>query len=137
MVEITGEYHGELHCEAIHGPSGQRLSTDAPVDNQGRGEAFSPTDLCAAALMTCMATIMGIQARTLNVDLAGMKMRVTKEMATDRPRRIARLAVEFHMPHAYDEKTRASLKRAAEACPVHASLRPDIDVPVTFHWPEA
>ncbi len=137
MVTITAEYLGDLHCRAIHQPSGAVIETDAPKDNQGRGEAFSPTDLCATSLLTCMATIMGIQARTLGYDLAGLKMEVRKEMAPTPPRRIASLAVFFHFPRPADEPTRERLRRAAETCPVHRSLHPDVAIQTTYHWPES
>ena len=95
MVKITGEYQGGLHCTAVHGPSGTAINTDAPKDNQGRGESFSPTDLVATALATCAATTMAIVARRHGVDLAGLKDEVTKEMSGEGPRRIARLAVRY------------------------------------------
>ena len=98
MVEVIVDYKGELHCEALHGPSKTTIETDAPVDNQGRGETFSPTDLLATALGTCMATIMGIVAGQENVDLAGLRIRVSKEMSGDMPRRISKLAVVCQMP---------------------------------------
>jgi len=136
MVTITAEYLGDLHCRAVHQPSGAVLETDAPVDNQGRGAAFSPTDLCATSLLTCMATIMGIQARTLNHDLTGLKMQVNKHMTTTTPRRIARLEVTFNFARPADEPTRTRLRRAAETCPVHHSLHPDVVVEAVFNWPE-
>src|SRR5438093_2949357 len=98
MVKISIEYKGELHCSAKHGPSGAQLETDAPRDNEGKGESFSPTDLVATALGTCMATIMGIYARRHDIDLRGMKIEVSKEMSADTPRRIARLATEIWLP---------------------------------------
>ena len=134
MVKITAEYEGQLHCQVIHGPSGSQLNTDAPVDNNGRGESFSPTDLCATAFATCMATIMGIQAEKIGVDLKGMKVEVTKEMSSDKPRRIVRLPVEFWVPGKLTEEHKAALIHAAETCPVHYSLNPDIDKPICFHW---
>src|SRR5438093_7379337 len=91
MVKSTIEYRGGLHCVAKHGPSGATLETDAPVDNQGRGESFSPTDLVATALGACMATIMGIYAQRKNINLEGMRIEVSKEMSQDAPLRIARL----------------------------------------------
>lgn len=132
MVEISVEYQGELHCEAIHGPSGRRLTTDAPVDNQGRGESFSPTDLVATALGTCVATIMGIYAQRHELDLTGMKVRVEKHMSTDQPRRIMRLPVTIHVPQALSDRHRQAIETAAGHCPVHQSLRADIDAPLTF-----
>src|SRR5271169_1803564 len=98
MVNIQIEYQGDLHCKATHGPSGAELSTDAPRDNQGRGESFSPTDLVATALGTCMITVMGIAARKLNIDVSGVTATVEKEMTAAPPRRIERLTVRIHVP---------------------------------------
>ena len=137
MVTITAEYLGDLRCRAVHQPSGAVLETDAPKDNQGRGEAFSPTDLCATALLTCMATIMGIQARTLGYDLIGLKMEVRKEMTPAPPRRIARLEVIFSFPRPADEALRVRLQRAAETCPVHRSLHPDVVMQTAYRWPNS
>jgi putative redox protein len=134
MVNIQIEYQGDLHCKATHGPSGTELSTDAPVDNQGRGESFSPTDLLATALGTCMMTIMAIAARTQNIDIAGATVNVDKEMTATLPRKIARLTVKFHVPLALDEEDRVKLERAALACPVHKSLHPDVETPIEFTW---
>jgi uncharacterized OsmC-like protein len=132
MVKATIEYRGKLHCVATHGPSGATLETDAPVDNQGKGEAFSPTDLVATALGACMATVMGIYARRKNIALEGMRIEVTKEMSADAPRRIARLTSEIWMP---PELARdPALEHAALTCPVHHSLHPDVEKPVKFHW---
>ena len=132
MVKIAIEYQGELHCSATHGPSGRTLETDAPVDNQGRGESFSPTDLVATALGTCMATIMGIYAQRHGIDLRGMKIEVTKEMTQTPPRRIARLSTTIWMPETVVRN--AALEQAALTCPVHHSLHLDIEKPVVFHW---
>src|SRR5471030_1233620 len=121
MVKINGEYQGDLHCTATHGPSGAALMTDAPKDNQGRGEAFSPTDLVATAFATCIATTMAIAARPHGVDLAGLRYEVTKEMSTDAPRRISRLAVRLTMPPAARLAPAGLLEKAAHACPVHQS----------------
>ncbi len=134
MVNIQVEYQGDLHCKATHGPSGTELSTDAPKDNQGRGESFSPTDLVATALGACMLTIMGIAARTLNIDISGATATVEKEMTAALPRRIQRLAVKIHVPHALSPADREKLERAAEACPVHKSLHPDVQIPIEFTW---
>src|SRR5271156_5850813 len=98
MVKVSVEYQGDLHCRAQHGPSGATLDTDAPVDNQGKGEAFSPTDLVGTALGSCMATIMGIYARKNGIPLEGMRIEVTKEMTPSPPRRIARLVTDIWMP---------------------------------------
>lgn len=98
MVEVSVDYKGQLHCLAKHGPSGARIETDAPTDNQGKGEEFSPTDLVAAALGTCMATVMGIAASKKEIELDGLRINVTKEMSTEPPRQIAKLLVEIFMP---------------------------------------
>jgi putative redox protein len=135
MVKITGEYQGDLHCTATHGPSGQNLVTDAPKDNHGKGEAFSPTDLAATSLAVCMATIMAMAARKHGVELRGLKYEVTKTMSAEPPRRIARLETVFWMPVRQDALPAGLLERAAENCPVHLSLHPSIEKPVTFHWP--
>jgi len=134
MVKTTIEYTGELHCIATHGPSGVRIDTDAPVDNHGRGESFSPTDLVAAALGTCMATIMGINAQRLNLELTGMKIEVQKEMTTSAPRRIARLSTEIWLPIPASADPSKSLEKAALTCPVFYSVNPEIEKPVIFHY---
>jgi putative redox protein len=134
MVSIQLEYQGDLHCNAVHGPSGTTLSTDAPKDNQGRGESFSPTDLVATALGSCMLTVMGIMARTLNIDIAGATATVDKEMTSTPPRMIQRLTVKIHVPGAVSEENRLKLERAAHTCPVHKSLHPDVEIPITFTW---
>src|ERR1017187_2852956 len=134
MVRITGEYQGGLHCAAIHEPSGNVLSTDAPRDNQGRGEAFSPTDLVATAFGTCIATTMAIAARKHGVDIAGLKFEVTKEMAPDSPRRVFRLNARFWMPAAARKVPAGFLEKAASTCPVHQSLAPSVEKIIDFAW---
>ena len=134
MVSIQLEYEGDLHCRAVHGPSGANLTTDAPKDNQGRGESFSPTDLVATALGSCILTVMGIMARTLNIDLDGTTATVEKEMATAPVRMIQRLSVKIHVPHAVTAENRQKLERAAHTCPVHRSLHPDVEKPIEFTW---
>jgi putative redox protein len=134
MVTMQLEYQGDLHCKAIHEPSGTELTTDAPKDNQGRGESFSPTDLVATALGSCMLTVMGIMARTLNLDITGATATVAKEMTSSAPRRIARLAVRIHIPHAISPENQQKLERAAHTCPVHKSLHPDVESPIDFTW---
>jgi putative redox protein len=134
MVQINIAYQGELRCEATHGPSGTTLSTDAPKDNHGKGESFSPTDLVATALGACMLTIMGIVAQRHQLSLDGATVTVGKEMAASPVRRIGRLSVDIHVPGKFDEEHRKLLENAAHICPVHKSLHPDIDIPVTFHW---
>ena len=134
MVTITGEYQGKLHCSAVHGPSGSVLSTDAPRDNQGLGEAFSPTDLVATGFATCIATTMAIVARRHGVELDGIRYEVTKEMSADAPRRIARLGVRLWMPPSARNVPERVLEFAAENCPVHQSLAPWVEKRVTFIW---
>lgn len=132
MVVVDIEYTGDLHCAIRHGPSGAVIVTDAPKDNQGKGEAFSPTDLVAAALGSCMATVMGIVARRHEIDLRGMKITVTKEMTQGPVRRIGKLTVKIAMPGNLSADQREILRRAAEACPVHKSLSPDVDVKIVY-----
>lgn len=132
MVKIAIEYGGDLHCVATHGPSGRVLETDAPVDNHGRGESFSPSDLVATALGACMSTIMGIYAQRHEIDLRGMKVEVSKEMTQTAPRRIARLTTEIWLPAGVEKSE--PLERAALTCPVHHSLHPEVEKPVTFHY---
>jgi putative redox protein len=134
MVTIRTEYQGELRCKAVHGPSQTELNTDAPVDNQGRGESFSPTDLVATALGTCMLTVMGILARTLKIDIAGATATVEKGMSSTAPRRIQSLKVKIHVPQALSAENKEKLERAAHTCPVHKSLHPDIESPIEFTW---
>lgn len=134
MVAIQFEYQGDLHCKAVHNPSGTVLDTDAPKDNQGRGESFSPTDLVATALGTCILTIMGIMARTLNVDITGTRATVEKEMTTTPPRMIASLNVKVHVPHSLSPEIKQKFESAAHTCPVHRSLHPDIKAPIEFTW---
>ncbi len=133
-VEITAVYQGQLRCQATHGPSGQQFSTDAPTDNGGRGEAFSPSDLVATALGTCVMTIMGIVAARHEVDLTGTQVHVTKEMVQSPIRRIGSLKtiVTFPATLDLDEAMRDRLTSAARQCPVHQSLHPDIDAPIEF-----
>jgi putative redox protein len=134
MVAIEIAYLGQLRCQAQHMPSGTRLITDAPVDNHGRGESFSPTDLVATALGTCMLTIMGIVAERDGLDLSGTTVTVAKEMVMSPVRRIGRLSVDIHVPAALSEQDQQRLKTAALTCPVHKSLHPDIEAPVTLRF---
>jgi putative redox protein len=134
MVKIQVRYEGELHCTAVHGPSGARIATDAPVDNQGKGEAFSPTDLVGTALGTCMLTLMGIAARKHGWSIEGATAEVEKAMVNDPVRRIGSLTVVIRVPGARDERVRSTLERAAMTCPVHASLKPEVTIPVRFEW---
>ena len=136
MVKMSVVYEGNLRCRLTHGPSGQGIVTDAPVDNMGKGEAFSPTDLTAASLASCMMTVMGIVAQRHNIDLKGAKLEVSKEMVTTPVRRIGKITVDFFMPKGIDPAKRSMLERAAETCPVHKSLSPDVLVPVHFYYPD-
>ncbi len=133
-VAIHVTYRGDLRCEAAHGPSGKILHTDAPVDNQGKGESFSPTDLVATALGTCMMTIMGIVAARHDIPLKGATAQVEKHMSADAPRRIARLPVIITVPGALDERQRKLLIAAAETCPVHKTLGANVEMPITWVW---
>lgn len=130
-VEISGTYAGQLKTEMIHGPSGAVLRTAAPVDNQGDGSSFSPTDLVAAALASCMVTTMAIVAHRDGLDFMGVTFHVEKHMHPE-PRRIARLPVVIHLPASLAPTQRLKLERAARTCPVHRSLLPEIDAEVSF-----
>jgi putative redox protein len=134
MVNISVKYSGNLHCDATHGPSQSTLATDAPTDNKGKGESFSPTDLVATALATCISTTMGIRAEELGVSLKGMTVDVKKEMSKDAPRRIVGLPSEVHIPLPPDCKHRELLEQTALNCPVHKSLPPEIERPTKFFW---
>ncbi|TGD81680.1 OsmC family protein [Hymenobacter wooponensis] len=131
MSTATARYAGHLRTEATHVASGNTILTDAPVDNHGRGEAFSPTDLVSAALGSCMMTIMGIVAERHQVDLTGVTYDVTKHMAAE-PRRIRQIDVTFQMPATLPEKERTILENAARTCPVALSLNPEIQQEVRF-----
>ena len=134
MVEIDIVYNGELRCLATHQPSGTVLTTDAPKDNHGKGESFSPTDLVATALGTCILTMMGIAAQSMQIDLSGTKVVVRKEMAAKPIRRIGTLAVTIDVPLALGEAQRQKLINVAMTCPVHKSMHPDILMPIEFRW---
>lgn len=128
-------YKGELRTEAVHLHSQSAIETDAPLDNQGKAERFSPSDLVATALGSCMLTIMGIKARDMQLDLTGVKIDIQKHMISD-PRRIGGVDVTFHFPDhiQLDEKQKTILKNAALACPVAKSIHPDIEQRVEFNW---
>lgn len=134
MVTIQLTYQGGLRCAATHLPSGNILSTDAPVDNNGKGESFSPTDLLATGLGACMATVMGIVAERKQISLDGLNVEVRKHMSTDTPRRISKLEVDINMPIAADHPERALFEAAARGCPVHHSLHPDIEMIFNWTW---
>jgi putative redox protein len=137
-VEINIEYEGGLNCTATHGPSRHTVTTDAPVDNGGKGAAFSPTDLVATALGSCMATIMGLVAQRNNFDIAGLQIQVIKEMTADPVRRIGSLKTRLVFPAGKPLATvdRAKLEAAARACPVKQSLHPDVKTPIEFVYPD-
>jgi putative redox protein len=135
-VEINVEYLGKLHCKVKHGPSGQEFLTDAPVDNQGKGEYFSPTDLAATAMGSCIATIMGIKARDNKIDIEGMKLKVTKEMMDYPYRRIKKLSLDFIFPNKLEEREFTIMKNVIKTCPVTRSLHPDIEIEVEYRFAE-
>lgn len=128
-------YQGELRTESEHLQSGKKMITDAPLDNHGKGEAFSPTDTVATALATCMLTVMGIKAKDLDLDLKGTTAEVTKTMASD-PRRISRIDVNLDFPKSYGEKENKILENTARNCPVLHSLHPDIEKVFSFNFHE-
>ena len=134
MVEIKINYEGDLHCNNTHEPSKSEFATDAPVDNNGRGESFSPTDLLATALGSCMATIMGIVAQRKDLDLTGMNITVGKHMSDAQPRRVSQLDVRIEMPLLEDHPDRKVLESSALSCPVHQSIHPEIKVPIDWVW---
>ncbi|TAF67708.1 MAG: OsmC family peroxiredoxin [Cytophagales bacterium] len=135
MNTVETVYLGELRTQATHVASQNSIFTDAPVDNQGKGEAFSPTDLVAAALGSCMMTIMGIEARTLQIDLSETKISITKIMAAN-PRRIAEIKIQFDFPKHLDlsESQQKHLINAARNCPVSKSLHPDLKENLVFNF---
>jgi len=126
-------YLGDLRTSSIHIQSGSEIISDAPLDNNGKGEAFSPTDTVANGFAACMMTVMGIKAREMDVDFTGSTAEVTKIMAAD-PRRISEIHVTFEMNLETDEKTKTILERTALTCPVHFSLHPDIKREIVFNW---
>jgi putative redox protein len=134
-VEITGTYTGKLGTELRHGPSGAVLRTAAPLDNQGDGSSFSPTDLVAAAFASCIVTTMAIVAERDGIPFAGVDFRVEKHMVKE-PRRIGALPVVIHMPAGLSPGERQKLERTAHTCPVHRTLRDDVEKTVTFVYPE-
>ncbi|TAE22638.1 MAG: OsmC family peroxiredoxin [Candidatus Kapaibacterium sp.] len=131
MVNIHINYEGDLHCRLEHEPSNTVIATDAPTDNHGRGESFSPTDLVAAAMGSCMVTTMAIASKNRNLDLAGTSVQVAKEMASS-PRRIGRLVVNIVLPAHIQEEDFKFLENAALTCPVHRSMHPDTVIDFTM-----
>ena len=134
MVKMELVYEGDLHCGVRHGPSGAEIATDAPTDNQGRGEAFSPTDLLCAALGSCMMTVMGIVARRHAWPIEGARIAIEKHMVVQPKRRVGRIVVDFSMPEAVPEEARPVLERAARTCPVKLSLSPEVELDIRFGW---
>lgn len=134
MVTIAMRYTGQLHCEAVHGPSATQLTTDAPRDNMGLGASFSPTDLVATALGTCILTTMGIVANKMKLNMDGATASVAKEMVVTPIRRIGALTTEIVMPTGIPVDAREKLEHAAHSCPVHKSLHPDVKAPIRIVW---
>ncbi|MBR5734455.1 MAG: OsmC family protein [Desulfovibrionaceae bacterium] len=135
MPTVTAKYLGNLRVECTHCATGTQIITDAPLDNHGKGEAFSPTDLCVTALASCAMTIIGIYGQAHDVDVTGTQIEVVKTMSANPPRRIAKIEVVFTMPdREYTDKQKIMIERAANTCPVHLSLHPDIEQIITFKW---
>ncbi|MCG2459705.1 OsmC family protein [Flavobacteriaceae bacterium F89] len=126
-------YNGGLRTTCVHLRSGNQFITDAPIDNNGKGEAFSPTDTVATGLASCMFTVMGIKAKGLEVDLTGAIAEVTKHMAAD-PRRISKIEITFTLPSDISDKHRKIFENTARTCPVQHSLHPDIERVIIFNW---
>lgn len=133
MATSIVRYLGDLRSSSMHLQSGTEILNDAPVDNHGKGEAFSPTDMVANSLATCMITIMAIKAKDMDIELKGSTAEVTKVMAAE-PRRISEIHIDFNMDIDADDKTKTILERAAMTCPVFYSLHPDIKKEITFNW---
>lgn len=136
MVPMKVVYEGGLHCRLTHGPSDSEISTDAPKDNMGKGEAFSPTDLTAVSLGACMLTVMGIYAQRHGIVLEGASADVDKEMVSAPDRRIGAIAVRIRMPGGIDPLHRDALERAGHTCPVRKSLSEHVAVRITFNYPD-
>ena len=135
MITSKIIYLGGLRTEAVHVRSGQKILTDAPVDNQGKGEAFSPTDLLATSLGTCMITIIGIAAREHGFNIDGTELEITKVMYSD-PRRVGEVHISLMMPHDnFSKKERLMMERITKTCPVSQSLHPDLFQKVNIHYP--
>jgi uncharacterized OsmC-like protein len=135
METVKTTYLGDLRTEATHVRSGKKITTDAPIDNQGKGAFFSPTDLLATALGSCMLTIMGIAARTHGFDIDGTDVGITKVMGTN-PRRVVEIIVELNFPHSYSEKHKKIIELSAKECPVANSLHPELKQTVVFNYKE-
>lgn len=126
-------YTGNLRCEAVHLQSSSQMETDAPTDNRGKGERFSPTDLLCVSLATCMLTTMGIKAADMNVDISNSTANVTKHIASD-PRRVAKIEVTVSLPKNINEKERLILEKTGNNCPVAKSVHPDIELVLQYNW---
>lgn len=134
MAQIDIYYEGSLRTRCVQAENRQEIRTDAPKDNQGLGELFSPTDLLATALGSCVLTLMGMAANQLHLELPGLRLTVEKEMATKSPRRISRLTVHIYCPKTFDTEVTKRLESAAVHCPVHQTLHPDVRQEFFFHW---
>ena len=136
MVPFSIIYQGQLRCKAVHGPSLTEIITDAPVDNHGRGGSFSPTDLVATGVGVCMLTTMGIVAERDRIVMDGTRVSVEKHMSPDPPRRIARIVIRMDMAPGVSHEHRSMLEDTARTCPVVKSIHPDINVELSFHYPD-
>lgn len=134
MVKMSVVYDGKLHTTITHELTGQKIHTDAPKDNGGKGENFSPTDLVAAALASCIVTVVNIYAERKGISLEGMKIDIEKEMATGSPRRIGKLSMDIFIPKSLSDEEKRKVEEIAHHCPVHHSLHPDIVVTMQFHY---
>jgi putative redox protein len=137
MTQIEVFYEGNLRTRCVHSDNKEEIVTDAPKDNMGKGEMFSPTDLLAAALGSCVATLMGIAGNRLKVNLEGLRMTLEKEMAALPSRRIGRLIVHVYCPQTFDAEISQKLETAGSHCPVHQSLHPEMQQEFFFHWGQA
>ncbi len=134
MATLKAEYLGDLRCSLTHVDSNTTIITDAPTDNGGKGEGFSPTDLCASSVGACAVTIMGLYAQSHGIDIKGTKLDIIKVMAAD-PRRIAKVEVTFTMPaNNFSDKDKKAIANAAKTCPVHKSLSVDVEQVFNFVW---
>lgn len=134
MVKMQVVYEGDLHTVTTHGPSGQTLHTDAPADNGGKAQTFSPTDLLAASLATCIATVLGIYTSRKGIDLRGMRLEVEKKMSTEGPRRLQAIYVDIWVPIELADPEKNTFEKVAKTCPVFNSLRQDVEHEIRFHW---
>jgi uncharacterized OsmC-like protein len=136
MVPQSLQYLGELRCRVTHEASGVQLVTDAPTDNHGKGESFSPTDLLVSALVSCQITTMGIAARAEGIPLDGTRVYAEKHMSADPPRRVARVVVRIEFPDGLNAQQRSRVEHIARTCPVALSVHPAIQIDLSFHYPD-